>query len=86
MPMNPFSRKLGFLGGRQGRAPSEIADEIIEFLKTGEMRESEEVAKTVRAREEKVERILDFLAEAGLIRKSFQITKLGAEVSKLPKE
>ena len=63
-----------------------VADEILEFLGTGRLRDVEEVADAVDLPEDKVEKILDFLARTGFIRKGVQITRLGSNFITLPVE
>ena len=63
-----------------------VADEILEFLGTGKLRDVEEVADAVDLPEDKVEKILDFLAQTGFIRKGVQITRLGSNFITLPVE
>ena len=61
------------------RTAAEVAaDEILEFLGTGRLRDVEEVADAVDLPEDKVEKILDFLARTGFVRKGVQITRLGS--------
>ena len=63
-----------------------VADEILEFLGTGRLRDVKEVAEAVDLPEDKVEKILDFLAQTGFIRKGVQITRLGSNFITLPVE
>lgn len=63
-----------------------VADEILEFLGTGRLRDVKEVAEAVDLPEDKVEKILDFLARTGFIRKGVQITRLGSNFITLPVE
>ncbi|MBA7596821.1 hypothetical protein ES703_03811 [subsurface metagenome] len=63
-----------------------VADEILEFLGTGRLRDVEEVADAVDLPEDKVEKILNFLTRTGFIRKGVQITRLGSNFITLPVE
>lgn len=71
---------------RARRAAADVADKILEFLETGRLRDVEEVADAVDLPEDKVEKILDFLARTGFIRKGVQITRLGSNFITLPVE
>lgn len=90
--MRIFGRRPGFPSRRvvEGvppeRTPGEVAEKVLEFLRTGEVRELEEIAGGVGLPEEKAEEILDFLVEGGLVKKSARITDLGLEFLKLPEE
>lgn len=90
--MRIFGRRPGFPSRRAieeappERTPGEAAEEILEFLRTGEVRELEEIAEGVGLPEEKVEEILDFMVEGGLLKKSVRITELGLELLELPAE
>ena len=68
------------------RKAADVADEILEFLETGRLRDVQEVADAVDLPEEKVEKILDFLARTGFIRKGVQITRQGSNFIGLPVE
>ncbi|KUO39919.1 MAG: hypothetical protein AVW06_03130 [Hadesarchaea archaeon DG-33-1] len=71
---------------RARRTAADVADEILEFLETGRLRDVEEVADAVGLPEEKVEKILNFLARTGFIRKGVRITRLGSNFITLPVE
>jgi DNA polymerase/3'-5' exonuclease PolX len=61
-------------------APAEaVAEKILEFLGTRKSCKLEEIAKAVGLPEDEVERILNFLACANLVGKSFHITRFGLE-------
>lgn len=62
----------------------EAADKIMEFLRTGKSHELKEIVKAVELPEWEVEKILNFLAEADLIKKNFRVTRLGMKFLKLP--
>ena len=68
------------------RTAADVADEILEFLETGRLRDVKKVADAVDLPEDKVERILNFLARTGFIRKGVQITHLGLNFIRLPVE
>jgi len=68
------------------RTAADVADEILEFLKTDRLRDIKEVADAVDLPEDKVEKVLDFLTRTGFIRKSVQITHLGSNFVGLPVE
>ena len=68
------------------RTAADVADEILEFLENGRLRDVEEVADAVDLSEKNVEKILDFLARTGLIRKGVRITYLGSNFTTLPVE
>jgi len=68
------------------RTGADVADEILEFLGTGRLRDVEEIAEAVDLPEKKVEKIIDFLARTGFIRKGVQITPLGSNFIRLPVE
>lgn len=51
------------------RTAVDVADEILEFLETGRMRDVKEVADAVDLPEDQVEKILNYLAQTGFIRK-----------------
>ncbi len=63
-----------------------VADEILEFLGTGRLRDVKEITEAVDLPEDKVKKILDFLAQTGFIRKGVQITRLGSNFIRLPVE
>jgi len=90
--MMKFGRKQGWPGRvMRKRVPArrtaaDVADEILEFLETGRLRDVEEVADAVDLPEDKVEKILNFLTRTGLIRKGVQITHLGSNFAGLPVE
>ena len=90
--MVKFGRKPGWPSrAMRKRVPAErmtagIADEILEFLKTGRPRDVKEAADAVDLPEDKVQKVLDFLTQIGLIRKSVQITDLGSNFLMLPTE
>lgn len=71
---------------RARRTAADVADEILEFLEMGRLRDVEEVADAVGLPEEKVEKILNFLARTGVIRKGVRITRLGSNFITLPVE
>ena len=52
------------------RTATDVADEILEFLETGRMRDVKEVADAVDLPEDQVEKILNYLTRTGFIRKS----------------
>jgi len=66
------------------RTAADVADEILEFLGTGRLRDAEDVADAVDLPEKEVEKILDFLTRTGFIRKGVQITHLGSNIIRLP--
>ena len=68
------------------RTAADVVDEILEFLKTGRLRDIKEVADAVDLPEDKVEKVLDFLTRTGFIRKSVEITDLGSNFIRLPVE
>ena len=51
------------------RTAADVADEILEFLETGRLRDVKEVTDAVDLPEDKVEKILDYLTRTGFIRK-----------------
>ena len=51
------------------RTATDVADEILEFLETGRMRDVKEVADAVDLPDDQVEKILNYLAQTGFIRK-----------------
>jgi len=71
---------------KQTSAISTVAEKILEFLKTGEPRDVKEVADAVNLRDDKLEKVLNFLTQTGFITKSVQITDLGSNFLKLPVE
>lgn len=68
------------------RTVADVADKILEFLKTGKPRNVKEVADAVDLHDNKLEEVLDFLTQTGFIIKSVQITDLGSNFLKLPVE
>ena len=70
------------------RTAADVADEILEFLKTGKPRNVKEVADVVDLHDDKLKEIMDFLTQTGLIIKSesVQITDLGSNFLMLPVE
>lgn len=72
---NPAERTLG-----------EAADEILEFLGNGRVRDLEEIAGTTKLPVKDVERVLAFLTTTDLVKKGFRITPFGIEFLKLPRE
>lgn len=68
------------------RTASDVADEILELLDNGRMRDVKEVADAVDLPENKVEKILDILTRTGFIRKGVHITDLGSDFIRLPVE
>ncbi len=68
------------------RTAADVADEILEFLGTGRLRDVKEIAEAVDLPEDQVERILDFLARTGFVRKGVQITHLGSNFIRFPVE
>ena len=87
-----FGRKPGWpsrVMGRRAlvrRTAADVADEILEFLENGRLRDVEEVADAVDLPEKEVEKILDILTRTGFIRKGVQITHLGSNFTRLPVE
>jgi len=65
---------------------ADVADEILEFLETGRLRDVKEVADAVDLPEDQVEKILNYLTRTGFIRKGVQITHLGLNFIRLPVE
>ncbi len=61
------------------REATDVADEILEFLSTGEVREYREVAEAVDLPEEEIGCILDSLERMGLVRKNARITNSGLD-------
>ncbi len=68
------------------RTGADVADKILEFLKTGKPRNVKEIADAVDLHDDKLEKVLDFLKQTGLIIKSVQITDSGANFLTLPVE
>lgn len=68
------------------RTGADVADKILEFLKTGKPRNVKEIADAVDLHDDKLEKVLDFLTQTGFIIKSVQITDLGSNFLKLPVE
>lgn len=68
------------------RTGADVADKILEFLKTGKPRNVKEVADAVNLHDDKLEAVLDFLTQTGLITRSMQITDAGANFLTLPVE
>lgn len=68
------------------RAGADVADEILEFLGNGRLRDVEEIAEAVDLPVKKVEKVLDFLARTGFIRIGVRITPLGSDFIRLPVE
>jgi len=68
------------------RTAADVADEILEFLNNGRLRDVEDVADVVDLPADKVEKILDILTRTGFIRKGVQITDLGSNFIELPVE
>ena len=68
------------------RTVTDVADEVLEFLEAGRLRDVKAVVDAVDLPEEKVEKILDFLARTGFIRKGVQITDSGRRILMLPTE
>ena len=68
------------------RTVADVADEVLEFLEAGRLRDVKAVADAVDLSEEKVEKILDFLTRTGFIRKGVQITDSGRRILMLPTE
>ena len=68
------------------RTTADVADEILEFLETGRLRDVKEVADAVDLPEDKVEKILNYLTRTDFIRKGVQITRLGSNFIRLPVE
>jgi len=68
------------------RTAADVADEILEFLETGRLRDVKEIADAVDLPENQVEKILNYLARTGFIRKGVQITHLGSNFIRLPVE
>ena len=68
------------------RTAADVADEILEFLETGRLRDVKEVAEAVDLPAEQLAKILIYLARTGFIRKGVQITHLGSNFIRLPVE
>ena len=68
------------------RTVADVADKILEFLKMGRPRDVKEVADAVGLHDDKLEEVLDFLTQTGLIIKSVRITDLGSNLLMLPVE
>ena len=68
------------------RAAADVADEILEFLENGRLRDVKEVADALDLPEKEVEKILNILTRTGFIRKGVQITRLGSNFTRLPVE
>lgn len=83
-----FGRKQGWPGRvmRKRALARHEAEEILEFLGDGELRNLKEVADAVDLPEGEVEKILDILTRTGFIRKGVQITDLGSNFLKSPVE
>ena len=81
-----FGRKQGWPGRvmRKRALAGHKAEEILEFLGDGELRNLKEVADAVDLPEGEVEKILDILTRTGFIRKGVQITDLGSNFLKSP--
>jgi predicted transcriptional regulator len=89
--MNSFDRGPSFPSRRMvrpdERVPAEVvAEKILEFLQTGKSCKLEEIAKAVELPNDKIKNILNFLAEANLVEKSFRITGFGLSLLKMPTE
>lgn len=61
------------------REATDVADQILEFLRTGEVREYREVAEAIDLPEDEIEHILDSLERMGLVRKNARITNSGLD-------
>lgn len=61
------------------RAATEVADEILKFLRTGETREIGEVADSVHISERGAEEVLGYLERMGFIRRKAEITNSGLD-------
>jgi len=87
--MSTFGRKPSFPSRRiiepLERVSAEVAvEKILEFLRTGKSCKFEEIAKAVELLDDRVKNILDFLAEANLVEKSFRITRFGLGLLRMP--
>lgn len=65
--------------GVEKRAVTEVAEEILKFLRTGETREIREVAGFVHVSKREVREILGYLEKMGLVRENAKITNSGLE-------
>jgi DNA-binding IclR family transcriptional regulator len=61
------------------REATGVAEEILEILRAGEVREYREVAEAADLPEDEVERILDSLARMGFVEKNAKITNSGLD-------
>jgi len=68
------------------RTGADVADKILELLKTGKPRNVKEVAEAVDLHDDKLDEVLDFLTQTGLIIKRVQITDSGSNFLTLPVE
>jgi predicted transcriptional regulator len=88
--MMKFGRKPGFPSRGMfrpvpsGRAAANVAEDILEFLRDGELHEPREIANAVNLSEEDTKKVLDFLIQSGLVTKGVRITELGYDFLELP--
>gem|GEM_PF-5370080 len=68
------------------RTGADVADKILELLKTGKPRNVKEVAEAVDLHDDKLDEVLDFLTQTGLVIKSVKITDSGSNFLTLPVE
>ena len=68
------------------RTGADVADKILELLKTGKPRDVKDVADAVDLQDDTLEEVLDFLTQTGLIIKRVQITDSGSNFLTLPVE
>lgn len=87
--MSTFGRKPGFPSRGMIEPPERelaevVAEKILEFLGTGKSCKLGEIAVAVELPEDRVKNILDFLAGANLVEKSFRITRFGLQLLRMP--
>jgi predicted transcriptional regulator len=90
--MRKFGGKLGLprreIPGhiQAERTAVDVAEDILEFLCDGKLHELKEIANAADLLEKGVKKILNLLAQVGLVEKGMRITNFGSNFLKLPVE
>jgi HrpA-like RNA helicase len=88
--MRLFGRRPGFPSRRvfEEAAPRRtlgaLADEVLELLSDGELRDLADVASSVGISEAQAEGVVDLLAKLGALHKKVRITEVGKSLLRLP--
>ena len=94
MTMNPFvsdfiteqAQKLGekLRAKTSERQPGEVIDQILEFLRTADICDLDEISAAIGMTKAETEKILEQMAKVGMIKKGFKITESGMGFLDLP--